>query len=461
MNMKKTLALCLTIAICATMALGGTLAYLTDTEEAVNIMTVGRVDIELIEQQRDENGELEDFEQGKQLLPIVGSAQGEKDKWGMPTAENYVDKVVTVENTGNTPAWVRVITAVPVALEDEVSASKNALHWNNGDRFDINGTGAYNNAKIADYNAKVNLRYVDDAGNRLVTTVDGVDYYIYIFTYQDQLPAKTTTEYATMMGFYLDEKVDWDDETGKYTLNGVVIDYDFAQGVKIPVVAQAVQADGFDTAEEAFTASGLPTNPWENVTTDITTATTEADLVKGGTVVLDERIDLTSTETIINNPTTLSLGEHAVISSRNDTSGAEKYSTLTIYADTTIEGDGTIENNDGYAISVKEGATLTIKGGNYTGVVTAINVVKGTVIIEGGYFEVGDSEYGSTFLVNCIDANYKDGSAQVVITGGTFKGWNPDANASEGAGTDFVPDGYVVIEDTEAGTYTVVPESAI
>ena len=53
---------------------------------------------------------------------------------------------------------------------------------------------------------------------------------------------------------------------GEYTVdwgNGPqVINYNLSEGVEIPVFAQAIQAEGFDSAEAAFTASGLPSNPW-------------------------------------------------------------------------------------------------------------------------------------------------------------------------------------------------------
>ena len=55
---------------------------------------------------------------------------------------------------------------------------------------------------------------------------------------------------------------------GQYTVNWgngpEVIRYDLSKGVKIPVFAQAIQAEGFASAEAAFDASGLPANPWAN-----------------------------------------------------------------------------------------------------------------------------------------------------------------------------------------------------
>ena len=68
---KKIVALCLCVAL-AVIAIGGaTLAYFTDRDNADNTFTVGNVKIDLIEQQRGEDG-LEDFEQNKKLYPSGG-----------------------------------------------------------------------------------------------------------------------------------------------------------------------------------------------------------------------------------------------------------------------------------------------------------------------------------------------------------------------------------------------------
>ena len=69
--------------------------------------------------------------------------------------------------------------------------------------------------------------------------------------------------------------------------------------------------------------------------------------------------------------------------------------------------------------------------------------------------------YGYNFLLNCLDGAYKDGTANIVVTGGTFVNFDPSNNTAEGAGTDFVADGYrVVSEEKENGDiwYTVVSE---
>lgn len=247
MKLSKILLMALSVVLVATLAIGGTVAYFTDREAVVNTMTVGNVQIALIEQQRDGNGGLEQFEQDKALSPIVGSAQGDKDGYGLPVAGNYVDKIVTVRNTGKSEAYVRVIVAVPKELDDTA-----ALHWNLGDRFDSTANGTYNVTKRTDLPT---LAY--DPSQPI--DIDGVEYNVYTFTYEEALEPGETTDAAAFVGFYLDAKVNFDGEN--YTMNGVALEYDLSQGVKIPVMAQGVQTAGFANAGEAFAASGLPTNP--------------------------------------------------------------------------------------------------------------------------------------------------------------------------------------------------------
>ncbi|MDD5980772.1 MAG: TasA family protein, partial [Clostridium sp.] len=134
---KKILTICLIVALAATAIIGGTLAYFTDTKTATNTFTAGGVKIDLIEQERGENG-LQTFTQDKVLMPIVGSAQGEKDSFGQPVAKNYVDKMVTIKNTGKSAAYVRAYFAIPSALDDgyeTFNAGLNTLHFNFGNKI--------------------------------------------------------------------------------------------------------------------------------------------------------------------------------------------------------------------------------------------------------------------------------------------------------------------------------------
>lgn len=251
---KKILALCLVIALAATAIVGGTLAYFTDTDDATNTFTVGGVKIALIEQQRSaDHKELVPFENNKNLMPIVGSAQGEQETVGgvkLPTAKNYVDKIMTIKNTGVSDAYVRIFVAVPTALQNGQTPNApryDVLHWN------------FNGDSCADG------QWTDEIVVANPTIIDGVEYKIYSRTYTTALKANEVTATPAYIGFYLDKTVDMNAD-GDYTVdwgNGPeVINYDLSEGVEIPVFAQAIQADGFDSAAAAFAASGLPANPW-------------------------------------------------------------------------------------------------------------------------------------------------------------------------------------------------------
>ena len=145
MKKKSILMAAIAVMLVAVLVVGGTLAYFTDTKAATNTFTVGNVKINLIEQQRkldaagNKTTDLEGFQQGQQLYPIVGSAQGEKDTLGMPTAKNYVDKMVTIKNTGTEKAYIRAYFAIPSALDDgyeTFNAGLNVLHFNFGNKVE-------------------------------------------------------------------------------------------------------------------------------------------------------------------------------------------------------------------------------------------------------------------------------------------------------------------------------------
>ena len=250
---KKILSIALVVAMIAIIA-AGSFAYFTDTDNKTNTFTVGNVDIELLEQQRNaDSTKLVPFEQDKNLMPIVGSVQGEQeivDGVKLPTAKNYVDKIISIKNTGVSKAYVRVFVAVPTALQNGQTPNApryDVLHWN------------FNGDSCADG------QWTDEIVVANPTVINGVEYKIYSRTYTTALAANETTATPAYIGFYLDKTVD-KNANGEYTVdwgNGpVVINYDLSKGVEIPVFAQAIQADGFASAEAAFAASGLPSNPW-------------------------------------------------------------------------------------------------------------------------------------------------------------------------------------------------------
>ena len=250
---KKILALCLVVALAATAVIGGTLAYFTDTDKADNVFTVGGVKIDLIEQERDGNGRLRDFSNNKVLMPIVGSAQDTTKQetvngWtGLPTAGNWVDKIITVKNTGASDAYMKVFVAIPAELDNIDDAGKNVLHYNTTKQSNTNWTAEKLEAKDV--------------------TIGGIAYNVYSRICKDIIAPNGATATPAYIGFYLDKNVDMDAQ-GNYVINGKTIGILKNRTVTIPVFAQGIQAAGFKAtetqtaAEVAFAQSGLPTNPW-------------------------------------------------------------------------------------------------------------------------------------------------------------------------------------------------------
>lgn len=122
----------------------------------------------------------------------------------------------------------------------------------------------------------------------------------------------------------------------------------------------------------------------------------------------------------------------------------------------TLSGDGDViaKANDCYAVDVQDGGHLVIEGGHFNGNVHAVYVLEGVAEIKGGTFEVQqkypDAEKADEFVLNCYDANRENGTAKIIVTGGTFIGFNPGDCKAEGNGTNFVAPGYASIPNGTA-----------
>ena len=453
MNFKKIIAGAAAVALTATVSIGATLAYLTDTDEDVNVMTLGDVYIDQIEQERVDDKaaqtELKDFEQNKPLLPAVypdsSIPWASESDWVVPGDEawrviedntNVIDKFVTVKNTGKSDAYVRTIFAFEY--------DNDLLH------VIMNDTNTPGDAK---WNWDWTIGSIE---------LDGVKYILAEAVYTGVLePGKTTI--PSLKQIYLD-KTATNEDIEK-----------FGDTYDILVFSQAVQADGFDSIiegpekalDEAFGNITPENNPWINKQSSFAPASKEVipALAEGGKVTLSSDVTVTdeaaAAKNVITKDTTLNFGSNTVtLNIPGATSATEHWVGVNVEGGNVVfEGaDGGVtcaDNGELYAVYVRNGANLTINGGKYIGGGTAVQVRQGTLTINGGYFET----LGPEFLINCTDANYKAGTAQIIIQGGSFLNWNPANNASEGAGTNFLAPGYTVVEEAVAnGTlYTVVP----
>lgn len=122
----------------------------------------------------------------------------------------------------------------------------------------------------------------------------------------------------------------------------------------------------------------------------------------------------------------------------------------------TLSGDGDViaKANDCYAVDVQDGGHLVIEDGHFNGNIHAVYVLEGVAEIKGGTFEVQqkypDAEKADEFVLNCYDANRENGTAKIIVTGGTFIGFNPGDCKAEGNGTNFVAPGYASIPNGTA-----------
>lgn len=256
MKKKSILMAAIAVMLVAVLVVGGTLAYFTDTKSATNTFTMGNVSIDLKEQQKGENG-LEPFEQNKQLVP------------GKSNDGNAVSKIVTVTNTSkDNAAWVWVELKIPAYLvsnEYPTNESKNALHWNSYGCFNVE-YNAGNYWKLATSDGIVDADHnVTDP--KMVAVGDGLwnDYkyvgrvtengteYVVIRTTMAKTLSAGKTSLPCLAQVYMDWRVTTSADGSEYNLpDGRTISTQLPWNVI--VTAYAIQADGFNTVDEAVAA---------------------------------------------------------------------------------------------------------------------------------------------------------------------------------------------------------------
>ena len=235
---KKILVVSLAVALMA-IAVGGTLAWFMDADEVKNVFTIGSVEIEQIEQ----------FTQESQLLPVVTAAT---DGTVVPTDHNFVEKIVTVKNTGKNAAYVQTFVAVPQALD-----SAGVLHVYN------NVVTTYGWTKAAQVAGTVTENVLDPTNGDANKV-----YNVYKYVYNAELVAGATTD-AVISGVYIDKNADLDverDAQGNVTAahfvmgTNTITGFDASGKLNVYVATQAIQADGFASKEAAL--ASFVAHPW-------------------------------------------------------------------------------------------------------------------------------------------------------------------------------------------------------
>ena len=245
---KKILVLCLVVALAVTAVVGGSLAYFTDTDNKTNTFTTGKVDITLNETFEEQTAKLLP---GKNIAKIVNVTNNQED------------------------AYVRLHIAFPADTiyygeNDGVQEYNNLVHFNQ--RYASLVAGEWNWTPAA---AGVGGEHPGYPGNgtnynTYTTTIDNVQYRVFVVTYMTKLTKNDTTDTDAMFNVYLDKYADTTDgETYTAPAN---VDYRTAamssnlNNYKILIVAEGCQAEGFNDPYTALNTSfGVPSstnNPW-------------------------------------------------------------------------------------------------------------------------------------------------------------------------------------------------------
>lgn len=231
--MKKIIAMALALVLVVGLSIGGTLAYLTSEDSDINVMTLGNVEIEQIEQEWNEDKtQLVSFTQNKPLYPAVGDVTwADKDAendgaYRRFSMNNVVDKYVTVKNTGKSDAYVRTIIALEMGSCDMnkfASLFSFSCNLENGSEFKFPGAWSITTDEIY--------------------TINGKTYNIMEFVHSAALKPNAVT-IPSMLQLYLKSTTTNEDcanldgnQNGKYD---------------ILVLSQGVQTAGFENAQSAL-----------------------------------------------------------------------------------------------------------------------------------------------------------------------------------------------------------------
>lgn len=248
MTKKRIVTICLAAILVVMAVAGASLAYLTDTKDAVNTFTVGNVKIELLESSlhRENAGVANGEESNSELWSNVakeGTGNTNKYKAGdtfytdaqiEADAANYkcdnvkllpgqsYHKMPYVKNTGSEDAYIRIRVMFPANLDTSVLNSS-----------------MYTRTALD--NKEFTMVY-DNSG-----TVDrgGVKYNVYTFTRKEALKPNEMTYWNVWGTVHMDADVT-NEELAELFADST--------SYKVLVEADAIQAEGFKDVNAAFAA---------------------------------------------------------------------------------------------------------------------------------------------------------------------------------------------------------------
>ena len=212
-NTKKILLICICVIAVLTVSIVGTLAYLTDTDSAVNTFTIGQVHITVDEAKVNADG-----------TPVAGANRVKANEYHILPGLKYTkDPAVTVIG-GSEDAYVRMVLTVHSASDVQAVLTK----YNLGDFSVLIGGW--------DKNTWLYEGFTEDTTNNTIS---------FEFRYKEVV-AKSTTD--TKLTALFDTLI----VPGEITGEEMKDLYD--GGFKMEVFGHAIQAAGFDTEDAAWDA---------------------------------------------------------------------------------------------------------------------------------------------------------------------------------------------------------------
>ena len=250
---KKLTAIFLCVALSAIAIVGASLAYFTDTKSAENTFTVGNVKIQLLESSlhRENAGIANGATSDSELWSDVakeGTGNTSKYKAGdtfytdaqieanaaeyscenvkLNPGQSY-HKMPYVKNTGKNDAYIRIRVMIPADLDTAIL-----------------------NSSMYTTTAITNKEFTKAYDNSGTVVRDGIKYNVYTFTRIDTLAPNELTYWNVWGTIHMDSGVTNEQIESLFGEGKPYADGTFP----VLVEADAIQADGFANATEAFAA---------------------------------------------------------------------------------------------------------------------------------------------------------------------------------------------------------------
>ena len=423
---KSALLLSFTsLLLCFAMLAGSTFAWFTDTATTgVNKIVAGNLKVDII-------GATDENQVEKLEFTKAGPTEAEAQIFWEPGCR-YLTQGFRIANKGN------------LALKWKAQVNKGTTAANEG---------GYDLLDVIDF--------------YLVTSEDVNDMGTVLADFSGALKKTETSDVYYIKGVM---KKEADNNYQNLTLDGI--------SITVYATQDTVENDSFDDQYDKY-ATYAPSNRRYVVKTH---DEAKRAFAAGGSISFDHYFEGDETKTkasdrlVIQYPSVIELNE--AIHVPGSLEASDNWAEFFINADTTINAssrggvfcsDKVGETNPDYiggpyvAHVNGENIVVTVNGGFYHGGGTTFNVQKGTLIVNDGFFQVtpdiDTNDY--RYTLNCIDANYKNGTANIIVKGGTFVNFDPSNNLAEGENTNFVAPGYKVISERQSNGdiwYTVVAE---